>query len=947
MSNETSDKIQIAKVKGLIVGKQTPSGKHVQGLKLLASTDDDDSLPSISASESRQRLYSEDDEEIRMAKAMAMAKQNNPHMKPDELQKLIEEKFHVPKPFATKKVETADVLLSNTTNGTESDPKKEKKLNVTNPFINLQESMMKTQELAKQRFQEIVHAAKVPSDIINIQANTSDKRVNKVVTNLNQTLPEETISPPIDASHFPPPLTSDVPHFTEQPIRLSTLVWKRRSGMGKYSGNNWERRKLVIHGNIVAYYKCDADITLADDSLADVGDIVMTTSAEDEEKKPSWLEQAAINLAKSNMASSLGIIPLDDDPTKPRGIMDIVKEKATVCASMGHSGSPTPFCLSIMVGADTKWKLSFDSHKLQMEWLAALSDLVIKSCVDVYNSHLLAASDPRPAGIKLSTAKDVWYSPPKSEGSNGPNLWTMSSYSISNLSKSQDDVTPQQERDDEKQVIVDSKCAVEDTLDAVDAFDASETLIVDGSNTQNVDGPKTQNVDLSNNSNVDDDNYSRSQAKGKSQTDKPRWVIRETDVYVAAAIINCALLFSHATSTTPTRFWHIATFTNLTLFLLLSKPETEAKRLPNRTSIDDENTDIKSSSAAAISPQEKRSQTSMIVNKIPVNESTSVINVESIFKPVAGSTTVKVVKPNDSTLVNGHTFTAWRPISPTTMMVRSHGYKATKQKIASPGSLYDCVHVDVFTSAQQYLDISTQVRLPEVKFDDVDGPKTWKSPDRFTVLLSIPIEAPASVFAPSSDDGRGLAICMYFVMRQDTRDILRRITADDYDSTKDKITDVHTSKQNAVKLFEHWCQRAPTDPEFQARFKFIPSIANMKEAGLPGWMQGYLGKPMLIKRRNKTGFLFSHPNLSAMEFDVSLHPFPYIAKQAFSYLYQQNIFKNLIVSCGYVIESREDDELPECLIGLAELCYPDPLRFMQAKDLFVGKTPNSLDSAQK
>jgi Protein ENHANCED DISEASE RESISTANCE 2, C-terminal len=922
MSNETPEKIPLAKVKGLIVGNQTPSGKHIQSLKLVASADDDDSLPSISASESRQRLYSEDDEEIRMAKAMAMAIQSNPHMKTDELQKYIEEKFHVPKPMAApKKVEFADAtsFTASAIQGIESDSKREKKLNVSNPFMNLQESMLKTQELAKQRFQEMVQGAKAPLDNSNVQTSITEKKIPKGSINLSQTLPEEPVAPYVSII---PQQNSDVPHFTEQPIRLSNLVWKRRSGMGKYSGNNWERRKLVIRGNLVAYYKCDVDMAAADDSISDVGDIILTASTEDEEKKPSWLEQAAMNLTKSNMVSSLGIIPIDDDPTKPRGIMDVVKEKATVCASMGHSGAPTPFCLSIMVGADTKWKLSFDSHKLQMEWLAALSDLVVKSCVDVYNSHLLAASDPRPAGIKLSTTKDVWYSPPNSEAHNGTNLWTMSTYSISNMLKSQYDVNVQHERHGEETDVVAQDCVAEETLKVESTLDECNT------------------------SKVDDDNNAWSQAKGKSQTDKPQWAIRETDVYLAAAIVNCALLFSHATSTTPTRFWHIATFTNLSLFLLLYKPEIRTKDSPDSIAKDDEAAGIKSKLSSNVA-QDKHFTKSIAVNEeAPDKEGAHKINVPSSFKPMAGSTTVKVVEPKDSTLIDGHTFTAWRQISPAKVMVRSHGYKTTKQKIASPGCLYDCVHMDVFESPLQYLDISKQVILPEVKFDDV-GPKTWKSPDRFTVLLSIPIEAPASVFAPSSDDGRGFAICMYFVMRQDTRDILRRITADDYDPAKDKISDIQSSKKNAVKLFEHWCRRAPTDPEFQARFKFIANIANIKEAGLPGWMQGYLGKPMLIKRKNKTGFLFSHPDMSAMEFDISLHPFPYIAKQAFSYLYQQNIIKNLMVSCGYVIESREDDELPECLIGLAELCYPNPLQFMQGSDLFAGKTPKSQGKAQE
>jgi hypothetical protein len=119
-------------------------------------------------------------------------------------------------------------------------------------------------------------------------------------------------------------------------------------------------------------------------------------------------------------------------------------------------------------------------------------------------------------------------------------------------------------------------------------------------------------------------------------------------------------------------------------------------------------------------------------------------------------------------------------------------------------------------------------------------------------------------------------------------------------------------------------------------------MMNVKEAGLPSWMASYNGKPVLIKRPGKTGFLHQHPELSAMEFDVSLHPFPYVAKQAFSYLYQ-NVFRNLVVVFGFVIESRDEDELPECLIGLTEVCYPDPKNCQNGADLFAGTSHKSND----
>ena len=411
------------------------------------------------------------------------------------------------------------------------------------------------------------------------------------------------------------------------------------------------------------------------------------------------------------------------------------------------------------------------------------------------------------------------------------------------------------------------------------------------------------------------------------------WSIRETDVYLASAIVNASLILSHASSTTPNRFWHVATFCNLGLLFLLSKQERDEKKEPAAPTPRD--------ITLVVPTEKKKKRVKTKKGKVAVEEKKT-----PAFKPIAGSTTVQVVEPRDSTVIRGHTFTGWRPRPAETIMIRSHGYKSTKKKIPSPGSIYDCVTFDIFESQRQCLNMAKRVVLPKVNFDDGPGPKTWHAPDIFVISVALPTEAPSSLFASSKDDGVGYTICMYFVMREDTREILRRVTAADYDPSQEQIDDVQKSKVNAVKLFEQWCRRAPNDPDFQARFKFLSQITNVKEAGIPSWMHAYNGKPLLIKRKGTTGFLYSHPELSAMEFDVSLHPFPNLAKQGFSYLYQ-NLFQNLVVAFAFVVESREEDELPECIIGLAEVCYPAPVNGLKGVDIFAGTSPKSHEKEEE
>jgi len=136
----------------------------------------------------------------------------------------------------------------------------------------------------------------------------------------------------------------------EEPILFSGSAWKRRGGLGKlvsYS-SAWEARHFQLRGSVLLYF--DSDPTKA--------------------------------LSHSNNPQEL-----------LRGYLDFAEERATVLATFGHSGAPSPFCLSIKVtvglAQETKWKLCFMSNEIQMEWLAVLSDVVIQSSVDEYNKALL------------------------------------------------------------------------------------------------------------------------------------------------------------------------------------------------------------------------------------------------------------------------------------------------------------------------------------------------------------------------------------------------------------------------------------------------------------------------------------------------------------------------------------------------------------------------------
>ena len=64
-------------------------------------------------------------------------------------------------------------------------------------------------------------------------------------------------------------------------------------------------------------------------------------------------------------------------------------------------------------------------------------------------------------------------------------------------------------------------------------------------------------------------------------------------------------------------------------------------------------------------------------------------------------------------------------------------------------------------------------------------------------------------------------------------------------------------------------------------------------------------------------------SIDVMEMEVSFHSFPWVTKKALVYLRESYFHKSLPV-LGFVIEGREESELPEVLIGLCQLCHPKP-----------------------
>lgn len=777
---------------------------------------------------------------------------------------------------------------------------------------------------------------------------------------------------------------------------LSSIVWKRRSGFGKYSLTKaWEKRRLTLQENKLQYFKSvsgNFGETESDNVFISVGEVgyngagslntqTQYTSRLDviddsilsrnnnsfvENNKVSssqvsfcvkskrldnirqiW-SQASLHFRQAQESIkehfTLPLHPLalskedmsdcrrmSGDVTA-RGVIDLVKEHATIAISspafessslsMGgrstilrtigtNIAAPTPFSLTIFTKSnETRWKFCFETQHEQMKWVAALMEVVVGESVRDFNEYLSIIDDKDsfvglniPRGLKNSNERFSW---------------------------------------DQKYSVCNIHGLLCNNFDNIKAKKVQQNII-QIKNEENLTPVKASSKYVYNNSNPSNSSIYCARNFRFSMS------LRGQSLFCIWIIVHTTLFYHSSTWIT---FLLSSTVINYAIWLVVVEEDSmlTAKWGRNNSSPVSFTNDFSTERVNATRP-------SLFIynNKTSIDMKTEFLNkkiqrLSAGYKPVAGSTTMQIQHSDYIPMHKGHRYIGWLPLKSQFIQVRSHGYLTFKKKVPCPTELYRILKVDIFETEKWVPDVSTRVKLPLIEFEELDdvgctgvNSTKWYSPDIFVVSVSVPTSTPK--LCRSSDDGKGITIIIYYQMKNETRKILRRISAVDYQPDLD-CSEEDMDKQlritNGVRLFDEWCKQAPNDPKFQGRFKFVASAHNLEEIGLSGWIAKYCGKPVLVKRRNITGFLHSHPELNAMEFDINIHPFPYVAKQATAYL-SEYIFSKALINLSFIIEGRSDNELPEVLIGeTVQICYPDLTHVINGNQLFTGTSPSSV-----
>lgn len=658
----------------------------------------------------------------------------------------------------------------------------------------------------------------------------------------------------------------------------SHLTKSNKDGTSKYTGASngrvmWERRKLVLDNTMLMYFDINADVE--DVSVLEDANI---TLLERMKHKLKWIEPVVNDDNNTDHASCSAI-------NTPRSAIDLLATHATAYyVSTESYHSPTPYVLHIVTKYESKWAVCFETPDELLNWLKILSNVTLRQSEATYKlGHgaaycSITSHEEREAGLAQTPLKQVTDDIEQAEDSDDLNR--KKSDNMISITPLKSSLVPKGGGYRFALLVNVPICYIcfltltmPVLIKSIFALFIANVAIYLGN---------YHNLEKSNVRGISDDMVSAQST------------VTSFDQNMSS----------------PSPFGTIHTKS-------LSETKTASFKQPFQ-----------------LTPRSKRNMESTksfvtsIKNLVIANDSDQA----SIFKPIAGSTTIKLNSPSETVLGK----IGWVSKPPSSVAVRGANYLSDKKKVPSPGSLYELVQVDVFDADTYITEIAHKVKLPESNFESKS--EQWLAPDILVVSFALPTAIPK--LGRTSTDLRGIIVTGYYRMRNETRKVLSIITNPEIDSSleedqvRNEVGGDYQRIISGVRLWETWCREAPSNPEMQKRLKFIPKGDNLSELKVPNWICKYNGKPMLMKRPGVTGFVYPYSGENILEIGISLHPFPYMFKQAMTYL-KDSYFPKMLMTFSFVIEGRNEKELPEVLLGNPILLpFIDPESILHADDVF-------------
>ena len=240
-------------------------------------------------------------------------------------------------------------------------------------------------------------------------------------------------------------------------------------------------------------------------------------------------------------------------------------------------------------------------------------------------------------------------------------------------------------------------------------------------------------------------------------------------------------------------------------------------------------------------------------------------------------------------------------------------YKKTGKKEPSGPQLYELHSVDFFLSGKLVKDTSTI-------FSSGPAPPPTGTcvPPVLTVSVGLPRAEPSMFSTPV--DGECYTVVFRFTITAETRAALAGDPSD---------------APPAVRLLARWFATAASDAAFRGRFKAMCVVDDIESLGFPGFINGHNGKPVLITQSGtlvrklggetsttsasgtSSSSSSSSPDADSAELHINVFQFNIIARKALHSMRPK--FSSMGLNVAFTLEGRDDEDLPEVVLGCAKL----------------------------
>jgi len=245
----------------------------------------------------------------------------------------------------------------------------------------------------------------------------------------------------------------------------------------------------------------------------------------------------------------------------------------------------------------------------------------------------------------------------------------------------------------------------------------------------------------------------------------------------------------------------------------------------------------------------------------------------------------------------------WEPCAGEHFSIRQQGYMSSKQKAPSGPSFFEVIKVDTFRTAAQRESVVIPRKIQRAKHSVCSNHP--HVPSVIAINCQLPNDSPIMFNSTTGYNGPCVQMVFQFGITEQCRDWLAVMEA----AAAQRLP-CPPDVPNALKLLVEWCKYAVDDFDIRGRFKAMALVDNIGELDLPSMVASYNGKPTLITH---SGTLTRGDDL--LQLDINIHRFAFVARKGLDYVKEKLELGDIRI--GFTIEAREDEYLPEQMLGCA------------------------------